>query len=101
VGRVSEDRRQAMIHEFKIEETEDGYRIEIKGDKEQIKRLFEHGPFGMRMPFVFGFGPRHGHHGPRHWKKRGFHWKGNPWGHGPKHWGQHHEEDEGPSPYSV
>ena len=74
-----------VISEFKIVETEDGYRIEIKGDKEKIKKIFEHG--GPR-----GFAPRmherrhHGGFGPF-----GF-WGHGPWGHGPWGWD---EEDEG------
>jgi len=64
---------EKLIHEYKLIETEDGYRIEIKGDKEQIKRWMEgggrhrgrgwrsrgYGPFGFPgMMFMKG------HHGP-------------------------------------
>ena len=31
---------EKVIGEFKIVETEDGYRIEIKGDKERMKEIF-------------------------------------------------------------
>lgn len=52
---------EKVIQEFKIVETEDGYRIEIKGDKEKMKemfsglrrRKFRGGPF---HPFGFGMG---------------------------------------------
>lgn len=52
---------EKVIGEFKIVETEDGYRIEIKGDKEKMKEIFS----GLRWrkfrsrhfhPFGFGFG---------------------------------------------
>jgi len=49
-----------VISEFKVVETEDGFRIEIKGDKEKLR------PFIENMPFGRGFGPR----GGRHWKRR-------------------------------
>ncbi len=48
-----------VIHEVKIVETEDGFRIEIKGDKEAIRRMLR--GFGAEFPFGrgfrFGFGP--------------------------------------------
>ena len=72
-----------VISEFKVVETEDGYRIEIKGDKEKLKKMFEHGPRG------FFPGMRHGRHG---FGPFGFRHHG-PWGHGP--WGWWDEEDEG------
>jgi hypothetical protein len=54
-----------VIHEFKVTETEDGFRIEIKGNKEAIRRMLNSfGPFsffGSDTPFGrgfrFGFGP--------------------------------------------
>ncbi len=53
---------EKVIHEIKIVETEDGFRIEIKGDKEAIRRMmqgfgagFPFGP-GFRGPFGPGFG---------------------------------------------
>ena len=36
---------EKVIHEVKVIETEDGYRIEIKGDKERMKS-WRFGPFG-------------------------------------------------------
>lgn len=52
---------EKVIGEFKIVETEEGYRIEIKGDKEKVKGIFS----GLRWrkfrshhfhPFGFGGG---------------------------------------------
>ena len=37
-----------VIHEVKFIETDDGYRVEINGDKEQLKKMFDKGR---------GFGP--------------------------------------------
>ena len=66
-----------VISEFKVIETDDGYRIELKGDKEQMKKWFEHGGgFGPGM----GFG-RHG--GPGRWMRGFFGGRHHgPWGHG-------------------
>lgn len=58
---------EKVINEFKVIETDDGFRIEIKGDKEAIRRMI--GAFGppffrarKRRPggpgFEFNFGPR-------------------------------------------
>jgi hypothetical protein len=55
---------EKVIHEVKFIETDDGYRIELKGDKENIKKMFDHG---------MGFG--HKTHGWRHARKA--------WKHGP------------------
>jgi hypothetical protein len=54
---------EKVINEFKVVETDDGFRIEIKGNKEAIRRMlrgfgphsFPGGPFGRG--FGFGFGP--------------------------------------------
>jgi hypothetical protein len=52
---------EKVIGEFKIVETDEGYRIEIKGDKEKMKGIFS----GLRWrrfrschfhPFSLGFG---------------------------------------------
>jgi hypothetical protein len=44
---------EKVLQEFRIIETEDGFRIEIKGDKEKLR------------DFVMGLDPRHWmHHGP-------------------------------------
>jgi len=50
-----------IISEFKIIETDDGFRIEIKGDKEQIKALMS--GFGGRKGWHRGHG--RGKRGPR------------------------------------
>ena len=71
---------EKVLHEVRIIETEDGFRIEIKGDKERLKEMLSHGgPFGaMQGRFGRGFGPwqhgQRGHHGPFGWGHRG------PWG---------------------
>jgi hypothetical protein len=50
---------EKVISEFKVMETEDGFRIEIKGDKEAIRRML-HGfdvcdAFKGRPPFGYSF----------------------------------------------
>jgi hypothetical protein len=58
---------EKVIQEFRIIETDDGFRIEIKGDKEQLRE------------FVTHLDPRQWmHHG-------GAEWKGPSWG-GPRPW---------------
>ena len=70
---------EKVLHEVRFIETDDGFRIEVKGDKEKIRQM----GFG---PGMMGFGPgmrhkrhrghgrhRHGHHGMHR--------------HGPKGWG--------------
>jgi hypothetical protein len=47
---------EKVINEFKVVETDDGFRIEIKGDKEMIRRMLR----GFGSPFRkhhHGFGP--------------------------------------------
>ena len=62
-----------IISEFRVIETDDGYRIEIKGDKEKMK-FFMPG-FGKRRhgrrPFRRGWGHAHGPFGfgPMMWMK--------------------------------
>jgi hypothetical protein len=54
---------EKVINEFKVIETDEGFRIEIKGDKDAIRRMLSHlglfnvagAPFGRG--FRFGFGP--------------------------------------------
>jgi hypothetical protein len=56
---------EKVINEFKVVELDDGFRIEIKGDKEAIRRMLRgfgpHSFFGADFPFgrgfSFGFGP--------------------------------------------
>ncbi len=51
---------EKVIHEVRMVETDDGFRIEIKGDKERLREM----GFGKGMlPFPFLFG-RMGHGGP-------------------------------------
>ena len=81
-----------IIQEVRFLETDDGYRIEINGDKEQLRQM----GIGPGMPFLRGLmgfgrrkgGKRHGphrhhrHHGPgrRHMRHRFGPWGRNWWG---------------------
>jgi hypothetical protein len=53
---------EKVISEFRVIETDDGFRIEIKGDKEAIRRMLSgFGPFGsFRAGAPFGRGFRFG-----------------------------------------
>ena len=55
---------EKIISEWRIVETDDGFRIEIKGDKEALrgwlKHRCHHGPMHGHP-----FGPKHGHRGMR------------------------------------
>ena len=57
---------EKVISEFKVIETEDGFRIEIKGNKEAIRRMLS--GFGLCDSFRAGapFG-RSFHFGPSFW----------------------------------
>ncbi len=58
---------EKILHEIRVIETDEGYRIEVNGDKEHLREM------GFR-PKMFGFGPgmgRRGRHG---------HPRGGPWG---------------------
>jgi hypothetical protein len=74
---------EKVIQEFRVIETEDGYRIEIKGDKEKIKSFM--GGFGGRKHWRRRW--RRRWHGPFAWM-RGMHF-GGPWDYEPED-----EEDE-------
>ena len=54
---------ERVIHSFQIIETDDGYRIEIKGDKKRLKKVLRgfRRPFGKKGPFShsWAFGPMH------------------------------------------
>lgn len=69
---------EKIISEFRVIETDDGFRIEIKGDKERMKS-FMHG-FGKhrrgRRPFRRGMGHACGPFGfgPMMWAKFASHW---------------------------
>jgi hypothetical protein len=83
---------EKVIQEFRVIETDDGFRIEIKGDKEQLRefvmsldprRWTHHGGPEWKGPFGGG--------GPRPWKMR---FKRGGWGPFAFGWGWD-EEDEG------
>lgn len=63
---------EKVLHEMRFIETDDGYRIEVKGDKERLKKMgFGPGMFGMgrggmrrrwgRRHHRRGWHGRHGH----------------------------------------
>ncbi|HLY26091.1 MAG TPA: hypothetical protein VKQ72_07115 [Aggregatilineales bacterium] len=88
-----------VIHEVRIVETDDGFRIEIKGDKERLREMgFGKGgfPFGGFGPGGMGRGPwghgHHGHHGPRGF---GFPWGRHHWGQGGPWWAEEEDADKG------
>ncbi len=66
-----------VIHEFRLIETDDGYRIEIRGDKDWIRRhgLIPCFPGQGRMKYHSGHRGHHHRH-PRHGAGG---WLGNPW----------------------
>ncbi len=86
---------EKVIGEVRFIETEDGFRIEVKGDKERLRELgFEPGK-GFRH--WAGFGPMgfrfrgHHHHGP--WGRRfGFGFRRG-WGCGLWGWDEEPEEE--------
>ena len=45
-----------VIHEMRLIETDDGFRIELKGDKERLKKMFSHP--GTMCGHKMGFGRR-------------------------------------------
>lgn len=71
-----------LITDVQVTETEDGFRIEVKGDKERLKAM-GFGP-GMKFPFGPGMG-----RGFMRGMKRG-------WGRGRRHHGRHHHGHHGP-----
>ena len=81
---------------FKVIETDDGFRIEIKGDKEAIREMMGNfGPHFFRRrhkkhPFGHGFGFGFG---PRFWAEFGD-WCG-PW------WEEEKEEDKEDKPKTA
>jgi len=56
---------EKIISEYKVIETDDGFRIEIKGDKETLRKMFTGGPRHLRGKGPFGHhfpcGPGFGH----------------------------------------
>ena len=81
---------EKVINEVRFIETEDGFRIEVKGDKERMREM-GFGP-GMNMGFVpgmgMGFGPRFGR---RFWGYPGRYGSGGGWG-----WGRGYAPPFGP-----
>ena len=56
-----------LLHEFKLYETETGFRVEVNGDKEKLKKMgFGPGMFGGGMRGRRGRGGR----GRRMWMRR-------------------------------
>jgi hypothetical protein len=90
---------EKIIHQITITETDDGYRIEIKGDKEKLRAMgFGRGFGGFGPGMLFrgmrpGFGGRPGPHGfgghhGHHWQ-HGEHGNHGDFGHrGPGGWGR-------------
>lgn len=56
---------EKVIQEWRVVETDDGFRIEIKGDKEAmrgwLKRFARRAPRHHWAPHWMPFGPRHAH----------------------------------------
>lgn len=78
---------EKVIHEVRIIETEDGFRIEIRGDKERIRRM------GFARAIGIGTGRAHRRrHGRRRHGHRHHH--GGGWGRGPRWWGEDTPEAE-------
>jgi hypothetical protein len=80
---------EKIIHEVRVVETDDGFRIEVKGDKEHLKE----------MGFGHGFGPGMAHR----WMHRSHRRGGRRRGFGPMHhgfgpWWWHEEPVEGEEP---
>jgi hypothetical protein len=71
---------EKVLHEVRFIETDDGFRIEMKGDKEKIRKM----GFGPAMGMM-GFGPgRHRKHHRGHGRHRHHH---HHEGHGRRGWG--------------
>ncbi len=95
---------EKVIHEVRVVETEDGFRIEIKGDKERLREMgFGKGMFPF--PFMFGrmgHGGPFGHHGHgehhEHHGHHGRHGFGFPFGRGPWWAGVDEPTEENPEP---
>ena len=92
---------EKILHEVRFIETDDGFRIEVKGDKERMKELFESDM--STMPGM-GFMP-----GMRHGPMKGFRRRARKaWRHSPgfmmppwmwcNMWEEEAEEDEAETP---
>jgi hypothetical protein len=75
---------EKVLHEVRFIETDDGFRVEIKGDKEQLKQM------GMMHFGKKGFGP--GGFFGRGQGRRGFWGRGH--GFGPPPWAWDYEPSE-------
>jgi hypothetical protein len=74
---------EKVINEFRVIETDDGYRIEIKGDKERLKKMFSGRNHWRKRKHRRGFGPF------------GFGFMPGPWMH---MWADHEDDDEEEKP---
>jgi len=92
---------EKVLHEVRFIETDDGFRIEVKGDKERMKEMFES---GMGPMHGMGFMP-----GMRHGPMKGFRRRARKtWRNGPGFmmpprmwcdmWDEEAEEDEAGTP---
>lgn len=73
---------EKTIYEWRVVETDDGFRIEVKGDKRALRGWLKHG----------------WHHGPRHWAR---HMRFGPWAAGfagRRPWWGFEEEHSGEEP---
>jgi hypothetical protein len=80
---------EKVIHEVRFVETDDGFRIEVKGDKDVLRYMG--GPcmgYGPGMGMGFGRGPRSGRHFRRHARR----WSG----YAPWWWGDEETEEGEP-----
>lgn len=84
---------EKIISEIRFVETDDGFRVEVKGDFERLKNMdwgsgWGSGPCGPDFSSFMGFG-----HGRRFWKRRR-HGHGRHQGHG-----RHHGPPPGARPW--
>jgi hypothetical protein len=73
---------EKVLHEVRFIETDDGFRVEIKGDKEKIREM----GFGPGLGMMMGLGHRMRH---KHHRRHGRHRQGHHGAHkhGRKGWG--------------
>ncbi len=81
---------EKVLYELRVIETEDGIRVEMKGDKERMREM------GLGR-FARNFG-RHAGRGP--WGHHGHHGWGGPWGFNPW-WCDEPEADDEPKSKST
>ncbi len=89
---------EKVIGEIRFIETDDGFRVEVKGDKERLRQMGwqpgmgTHGMGGHGMGAAFmGFGP-----GKHFWRHM---WRGGRPGHGHAHGHHGHSTSEGCDPW--